>query len=83
MATTSAKKINFFESEEGHKAKASLQSMANSSGFHTKSSYSANTTVYPGNTISFVDKHMNYLNAHRDLNPDQYIANLRLMTRIG
>ena len=56
--------------------------MARDNVYNTGSSYSANSIQYPDNLIPFVDKHVNYLNAHPGLDPSQYIANLRLITRI-
>ena len=77
----SHKKLDFPGSEEGVKANEALSSMEASDAFNTPSSYTANTTKYPDNLISFKDKHMDYLQNHPNLNPDQYIANLRLITR--
>lgn len=76
------KKGNFFDTEEGAKMKASLRLMQQNTSFSTEASYSANAANHPDNLISFVDKHMNYLNAHQNVNPDHYLANLRLVTRL-
>jgi hypothetical protein len=81
MATLK-KRVSFFESEEGIAVRDKLQRMASDSAFNTSSSYSANAEAYPSNVISFTDKHMNYLNAHPAVDPQQYLANLRLMTRL-
>lgn len=74
--------VKFFESEEGLEIEKLLQNMAADMAFNTQSSYSANSTLHPDNLISFVEKHMNYLNLHPAINPREYIANLRLMTRL-
>ncbi len=79
---TLKKKINFLESEEGARFKQALRLMASDSSYNTDSSYIANGTEYPDNLIPFVDKHMNYLNTHPSIDPDQYLSNLRLMMRI-
>jgi len=50
--------------------------------YNTDSSYSANSLQYADNLIPFVDKHMNYLNSHPKVEADQYIANIKLMSRI-
>ncbi len=78
---TLKRKVNFFESEEGIEIAATLRLMAEDLAFNTESSYSANTVLHPDNLISFVEKHMNYLNTHPAINPREYISNLRLMTR--
>ena len=77
-----SKRVNFFTSDEGLQAKKLLKSMAEDNGYNTVSTYSANSERYPDNRISFVDKHMNYLNSHPAIDPNHYIANLRLMTKL-
>lgn len=44
-------------------------------------SFSANTTLYPDGQMPFVDKHIAYLMDHPKLDPEQYLANLRLMLK--
>lgn len=78
---TLKRKVNFFESEEGVEIEKTLQQMAADLAFNTASSYSANSVLHPDHLISFVDKHMNYLNTHPAINPREYVSNLRLMTR--
>lgn len=80
MATKQRK--NFRDSEEGQDALHMLELMTNDSSYITPSSYSADSLKYPDNLISFIDRHMNYLTAHPDLDAKKYIANLRLMARI-
>ena len=72
----------FLDSQEGLAIRQTLQFMMSDKTYNTQSSYSANSLQYPDNTISFVDKHMNYLNVHPKLDARMYIANLRLMTRV-
>ena len=72
----------FLDSQEGLAIRQKLQFMMSDKTYNTQSSYSANSLQYPDNTISFVDKHMNYLNVHPKLDARRYIANLRLMTRV-
>ncbi len=76
------KRTNFKESVEGIEVQRALRAMALDTTFNTMESYSANGILYPDHVISFVDKHMNYLNTHPNLDPNHYIANLRLMTRV-
>lgn len=76
------KKIDFFDSPAGHETRQLLTAMAADVVYNTESSYTANATLYPSNVLSFVDKHMDYLKAHPATDPQHYLANLRLMTRI-
>ncbi len=79
---TYKKHANFFETEEGVEYIKRLKKMAIDSTFNTDSSYSANSEMYPDNLIPFVNKHIDYLRKHPSLDPHQYLANLRLMTRV-
>jgi hypothetical protein len=79
---TVKRKSNFFESEEGLEVAEKLRQMAEDMTFNTASTYSANSTLHPDNRISFVEKHMTYLNTHPMINPREYLSNLRLMTRL-
>ena len=81
MATTK-KRVNFPESEEGIKSYQALKAMTEDDSFHTDASYSANEALYPDHLIPFIDKHMNYLRDHPELDSYQYISNLKLMTKI-
>lgn len=76
------KKYNALDSEKIAEIERQLQQMEADKSFKTESSYSANITTYPNNLIPFVDKHMAYLKQHQNLNPQQYLSNLRLMTRM-
>ena len=81
MATLK-KRVSFFDSEEGIMIKNALNEMAGDNCYNTLDSYSANIIQNPDNLISFTDKHMNYLNSHPKIDPNKYISNLRLMTKI-
>lgn len=76
------KKPNFFDTEESVEFIKSLKLMAADSAYHTKSSYSTNSDLYPGNQRSFEDTHIDYMRSHPTTDPNQYLANLRLMTRV-
>lgn len=76
------KRSDFLTSEEGREIKQKFQQMAASNSYNTTSSYNANSTLYPGNQISFVDKHMNYLINHPKVEPQKYLANIQLMSRV-
>jgi hypothetical protein len=80
MATLK-KRSGFLESEEGIAVRHELEQMTINSTFNTDSGYSANGTIYPDHLMPFVDKHMNYLNAHPKIDINMYLANLRLMIR--
>lgn len=77
-----SKKIHFMDTEKGAWIERELRVMFEDATYNTESSYSANSEAYPNNLIPFVDKHMNYLRAHPATDPHQYLANLRLMTRV-
>lgn len=79
---TLKKRANFIGSEEGLAIEHSLQQMDADVLYNTESSFSANNEQYPDNLIPFVDKHMNYLRTHPAVNPQHYLSNLRLMTRL-
>ena len=79
---TIKKSSRFFDEQEAADIRQELQHMTSSKVYNTSSSFTANSTQYPDNLIPFLDKHMNYLNAHPMLDAGMYLANLRLMTRI-
>jgi hypothetical protein len=82
MMATFKKRSDFLESEEGRNIRSQLQRMALDNTYNTAATYSSNSLQYPDNLMSFVDKHMNYLNVHPKVEASQYLANLQLMTRI-
>ncbi len=81
MASTK-KRMDFYASDDGVKTRAILTNMSNDPTFNTSASYTSNTTSYPDNLISFVDKHMHYLNTHPSVDLNHYLGNLRLMSRV-
>lgn len=68
----------FFTSQKGLLARQDLEDMMNSKEFNTASTYSPSSTE----RIQFVDKHLDYLSKHPQVNPNHYLSNLKLMTRI-
>ena len=60
---------------------AALLLMESDNAYNTGSSYSTNS-AYPDNQIPFTKKHLAYLKNHPKLDPEQYIANLRLMAKV-
>lgn len=81
MAVTN-KKVQFTDTETGIKVREILCNMVEDQAYNTRPSYSADTTRYPDNLMPFVDKHMNYLSSHANLNAEHYISNLRLLSRL-
>ena len=77
-----SKRPNFGDSDEGRAVRVQLQSMVADSNYLTRSSYSANTALYPDHIMPFVDRHMEYLRNHPATNPQHYLSNLRLITRL-
>lgn len=64
------------------KVREKLEAMENDPLLHSvKSTYNANSELYPDNQMPFRDKHYDYLLKHPDVNPDQYLSNLRLMLK--
>ncbi len=59
-----------------------LSDMEHDSSYKTEPSYSANIILHPDHKITFREKHMAYLKNHPQLNPEHYLSNLRLTTRI-
>lgn len=76
------KKPDFITSEEGIRATAVLNSMVLDGAYITEPSFSADSEKYTDNLIPFIDKHLAYLRSHPATNPEHYLSNLKLMTRI-
>jgi len=79
---TYKKKSDFFETEAGVEFKEILRQMAQDKKYKTGPSYSANVDLYPDHLIPFVNKHVDYVRSHPGTDPQHYLANLRLMTRV-
>jgi hypothetical protein len=80
---TVMKKKNYLnDSAEGAYVQHELQLMDGDSAFNTNPSYSANTKLYANNSVTFVQKHMTYLNNNPQVDAVMYLSNLRLITRI-
>lgn len=78
---TQKRKADFFETEAGMEYIAMLEEMVADDSYNTEPSFSANSELYPNHQIPFVNKHIDYLKSHPSMDPQQYLANLRLMTR--
>jgi len=68
--------------QEEQKIRDALQLMVQDSSYNTEPTYTATSIVYPDGLVSFVEKHMRYLNMHPKLDAHMYLANVRLKTRI-
>lgn len=80
---TQKKRLLFFDSPLAESIRARLVEMKDDSHFKTESVNTANEAMYPDNQLPFVDKHMNYLQSHPAVDPEQYLANLRLISRVN
>ena len=58
-----------------------LEQMEDDKAYNTESHYAVDTIKYPDNKIRFSQKHMEHLRKFPAINPEQYISNLKLMTR--
>lgn len=67
----------FFESEIGKLLRQELIEMTQSEKYNTRSTYS----VHAADGMNFVDKHMKYMSQFPNLNTNQYVSNLKLMTK--
>lgn len=67
----------FLNSPEAAEIRDELTRMMNDSRYNTRPSYSA---LAKGEVL-FVDKHLNHLSLHRNVNPSHYMSNLRLITK--
>ena len=76
------KKIDFFETEDGKELLEVLKSMHSDARFNTEPTFSSDVESYPDNLMPFVDKHVKYIRNHPATNPQHYLANLRLITKV-
>lgn len=77
MRTTLSQQ-KFLDSEAAVQIREQLIKMMEDPKFNTTSTYAATREEL----LSFVEKHMTYLSDHPKLNPEDYMRNLRLMTRL-
>lgn len=69
----------FTTSQQGLLIRQELINMVLSKKYNTVTSYS----VLDVNGLSFVDKQMRYMSRYPTMNHMQYVANLKVMTRIS
>lgn len=68
----------FLASSEAEVIRVALRAMTIDPCFNTKSTYTASSD----DGLAFIDKHMKYLGSHPKINPQQYLSNIKLMTRV-
>lgn len=79
---TYKRKSDFFETEDGIEVVRALRAMSLDKAYNTEGGYTANSQLYADNIIPFVEKHKDYLRNHPSTDPQHYLSNLRLMTKI-
>jgi len=60
-----------------------LKSLQADPKMRTKGQYSPGANDWPSNKLPFVEIHLAYLRAHKNVNPEHYLSNLRLMIKIS
>lgn len=60
---------------------AELKAMVEDPKMITKSGFSPNSELWPDNRIPFVEVHLSYLKTHKNVDPKNYLSNLRLMIK--
>ncbi|MEO8862813.1 MAG: hypothetical protein ABI354_00620 [Candidatus Saccharimonadales bacterium] len=80
--TTRSARVEVAEKIQAAGVIAALERMEQNEKMLTKDGYSSNSELHPDNTVSFVDKHIAYLMNHPKVDPDHYMANLRIMLKI-
>jgi hypothetical protein len=76
--TTNEFKRKFLSSEEAITIREQLIIMMSDPHYNTRSTY----TPLQVEDMTFVDKHIAYISEHPKLNPTEYMANLRLKTKL-
>ncbi len=59
-----------------------LKAMMSDGSYHITPGYSIDTETYPDHIVPFIEAHLNYLKSHHQVDPEHYLANLRLMLKI-
>lgn len=60
---------------------AALKQLESNTLYETKPTYRGDALKWPGNEMSFIDFHLNYLKVHPTLDPYHYLSNLRLVLK--
>ena len=75
-------KSRHFTPEQEADVLSQLKKLERDPMFNTQSQYSGNLDKHPNNTVTFTEKHMDHLKKFPNIDPSQYILNLKLMTRV-
>lgn len=60
-----------------------LLAMENDERYSTAAQYAVDSLKYPSNSITFTQRHIEHLRKFPEINPHQYISNLKLMTKVS
>lgn len=69
----------FLKSNEGKAVYDELCDMVASNAYNTEPTFSPSAE---GGQLLFIDKHLGYLCSHLGVNAEQYLSNLRLITKV-
>lgn len=61
--------------------RAVLVAMEQDPRYNTLPGYTANVNLWSDNSMPFIEVHLQYLKTHPSLDPEHYLANLKLMTK--
>ncbi len=78
---TSKSKPRLMNAVEEAEILSTLEGMEKDGRYNTASRYHNNTEKYPTNQISFSETHMAMLKKFPLIDPRQYVANLKLITK--
>ena len=76
--STNQYRQQFLASAQADEVMDQLRLMEVSAAYHTKESYSPSSL----DAVTFTDKHFTYICSHPAVKPQEYLANLRLMTKV-
>lgn len=75
---TAHSKRDFLKSEQANLLRIELQAMVDDPRYNTILRYS----VASPDGSNFIAKHMEYMSCHPAMNHEQYVSNLKLMTKL-
>ena len=68
---------SFLKSDKASELRVELEKMVKSKEYNTHV-----VTLFNPDPMYFVEKHIKYMSEHLSMNSDQYVLNLKLMTKI-
>ena len=78
MNSTTIAIEKYLKTDTAKNVRKELEAMFANPMYSTESSYSPSSE----DRVTFVNKHMHYLSMHQKINPEHYLSNLRLMTKV-